>query len=49
MLQPFWMMPVAEGAPVALTFDDGPNPPHTLDIIDVLTRRRVAATFFFVG
>ncbi len=34
---------------VALTFDDGPNPPYTGRILDVLDRYRVPATFFCVG
>ncbi len=41
------------GAPtvreVALTFDDGPNPPYTNRILDVLHEERVRATFFLVG
>ncbi|HEY9085609.1 MAG TPA: polysaccharide deacetylase family protein [Candidatus Tyrphobacter sp.] len=34
---------------VALTFDDGPNPPYTDGILDVLEREGVPATFFVVG
>ncbi|MFD5559189.1 polysaccharide deacetylase family protein [Kitasatospora griseola] len=34
---------------VALTFDDGPNPPCTGRILDVLDRYAVPATFFCVG
>jgi peptidoglycan/xylan/chitin deacetylase (PgdA/CDA1 family) len=34
---------------VALTYDDGPNPPHTLDLLDVLERHGVEATFFMIG
>jgi peptidoglycan-N-acetylglucosamine deacetylase len=34
---------------VALTFDDGPNPPYTGRILDVLRAERVHATFFVVG
>ncbi|HKE37349.1 MAG TPA: polysaccharide deacetylase family protein [Candidatus Baltobacteraceae bacterium] len=34
---------------VALTYDDGPNPPYTNAIIDVLRREHVHATFFVVG
>ena len=44
---------IVAGAPtvreVALTFDDGPNPPYTNRILDVLRRERVPATFFLVG
>jgi len=34
---------------VALTFDDGPNPPYTDAILDVLKAEHVHATFFVVG
>jgi peptidoglycan/xylan/chitin deacetylase (PgdA/CDA1 family) len=34
---------------VALTFDDGPNPPVTGRVLDVLDRYGVPATFFCVG
>lgn len=34
---------------VALTFDDGPNPPYTNRILDVLRDEHVHATFFVVG
>ncbi|MFD8598336.1 polysaccharide deacetylase family protein [Kitasatospora sp. NPDC059646] len=34
---------------VALTFDDGPHPPYTGRILDVLDRYAVPATFFCVG
>ena len=34
---------------VALTFDDGPNEPHTSRLLDVLDQRDVKATFFQVG
>lgn len=34
---------------VALTFDDGPNEPHTSTVLDTLQDRAVAATFFQVG
>ncbi|WP_122980625.1 polysaccharide deacetylase family protein [Actinoplanes teichomyceticus] len=33
----------------ALTLDDGPYPEHCHEILDVLRRRRVRATFFLVG
>lgn len=39
---------LASGA-VALTFDDGPNPPHTSDLLDVLRKHEVKATFFMTG
>lgn len=34
---------------VALTYDDGPNPPYTGRILDVLEQEHVRATFFLVG
>lgn len=34
---------------VALTFDDGPNEPYTGDLLDLLKREQVPATFFVVG
>jgi peptidoglycan/xylan/chitin deacetylase (PgdA/CDA1 family) len=34
---------------IALTFDDGPNDPHTLHLLDALTRHNVRATFFMIG
>ena len=34
---------------VALTFDDGPHTATTQPILDILKRRHVPATFFFVG
>ena len=34
---------------LALTYDDGPNDPHTLRLLDVLARHDVQATFFLIG
>jgi peptidoglycan/xylan/chitin deacetylase (PgdA/CDA1 family) len=34
---------------IALTYDDGPNDPHTLKLLDVLAKHSVRATFFMVG
>jgi peptidoglycan/xylan/chitin deacetylase (PgdA/CDA1 family) len=34
---------------IALTYDDGPNDPHTLKLLDVLAKRSVRATFFMIG
>jgi peptidoglycan-N-acetylglucosamine deacetylase len=34
---------------IALTFDDGPNDPHTSNLLDVLSRHNVPATFFMIG
>jgi peptidoglycan/xylan/chitin deacetylase (PgdA/CDA1 family) len=34
---------------IALTFDDGPNDPHTLKLLEVLAKHDVHATFFMIG
>lgn len=34
---------------LALTFDDGPNDPHTLHLLDVLAEHQAKATFFLIG
>jgi peptidoglycan/xylan/chitin deacetylase (PgdA/CDA1 family) len=34
---------------VALTFDDGPNPTYTRQILDILRRENAKATFFVIG
>lgn len=34
---------------LALTYDDGPNDPDTLKLLDMLARRDVKATFFVLG
>jgi peptidoglycan/xylan/chitin deacetylase (PgdA/CDA1 family) len=34
---------------IALTYDDGPNPPYTDELLAVLRAERVHATFFVVG
>ena len=34
---------------LALTFDDGPNDPHTLRLLEVLAKHEVRATFFLIG
>jgi peptidoglycan/xylan/chitin deacetylase (PgdA/CDA1 family) len=34
---------------LALTYDDGPNDPDTLRLLEVLARRGVQATFFLIG
>ena len=38
-----------QGRKLALTYDDGPNDPHTLHLLDVLDRHQVKATFFLMG
>ena len=43
-----WHMP-RDGPPtVYLTYDDGPNPTTTPDLLDLLKRERVHATFFLI-
>jgi peptidoglycan-N-acetylglucosamine deacetylase len=37
------------GEPVALTFDDGPDPRFTPPLLDALDRSGIRATFFFLG
>ncbi len=34
---------------LALTFDDGPNPAWTPQLVDILARHQVRATFFLIG
>jgi len=34
---------------LALTYDDGPNDPHTLRLVELLARHNVRATFFLIG
>ena len=34
---------------IALTYDDGPNDPHTLKLLEVLAKHDVHATFFMIG
>jgi len=34
---------------MALTYDDGPNDPYTLHLLDVLAKRNARATFFLIG
>src|SRR5262249_52269043 len=38
-----------EDKEVVLTFDDGPAPPHTTAVLDILAANCVKATFFIVG
>ena len=40
---------VGDDKVIALTFDDGPDPEKTLEILDILERLEVPATFFFTG
>lgn len=34
---------------LALTYDDGPNDPHTFKLLEVLAKHSVQATFFLIG
>ena len=34
---------------LALTYDDGPNDPHTFRLVEVLAKHNVKATFFLIG
>ena len=43
---PGWRRPSKQ---LALTYDDGPNDPHTLRLLEVLARHNVHATFFLIG
>lgn len=39
----------AEKCKVAITFDDGPNPEYTVELLEGLQKRGVKATFFVLG
>ena len=41
-------VPSAKGM-IALTFDDGPHPRYTRQILDILKREGIKATFFVIG
>jgi peptidoglycan-N-acetylglucosamine deacetylase len=43
-----WHMPRTNPPTIYLTYDDGPNPTTTPDLLDVLARERVSATFFVI-
>jgi peptidoglycan/xylan/chitin deacetylase (PgdA/CDA1 family) len=43
-----WHMPKRTPPTVYLTFDDGPNPTTTPDLLDVLAQESVHATFFLI-
>ena len=44
-----WQMPRNEASPaIYLTFDDGPNPTATPELLDVLARHGASATFFLI-
>lgn len=44
-----WSRVPVTGKVIALTFDDGPNPPYTAELLAVLRRHGVTATFFPKG
>jgi peptidoglycan/xylan/chitin deacetylase (PgdA/CDA1 family) len=46
--QVLWEGP-RDGRQVALTFDDGPHPADTPDVLEVLGRHGVSASFFHIG
>jgi peptidoglycan-N-acetylglucosamine deacetylase len=43
-----WHLPKRTPPTIYFTFDDGPNPTTTPDLLDVLSRERVRATFFLI-
>ena len=43
-----WEMPASPTPTVYLTYDDGPNPSTTPDLLDVLKQEGVTATFFII-
>jgi peptidoglycan/xylan/chitin deacetylase (PgdA/CDA1 family) len=43
-----WRVPTGQ-AIAALTFDDGPDPVYTPQVLDILRRRGARATFFLIG
>jgi peptidoglycan/xylan/chitin deacetylase (PgdA/CDA1 family) len=43
-----WHMPRGSPPTVYLTYDDGPNPATTPDLLDVLAREQARATFFVI-
>jgi peptidoglycan/xylan/chitin deacetylase (PgdA/CDA1 family) len=43
-----WHMPRGDPPTIYLTYDDGPNPATTPDLLDVLARQGAHATFFLI-
>jgi peptidoglycan/xylan/chitin deacetylase (PgdA/CDA1 family) len=43
-----WRMPATDPPTIYLTFDDGPNPTATPQLLDALRQHGVAATFFVI-
>jgi len=46
---PIYTMGECEGRYIALTFDNGPHPSKTNEILDILSDNQIKATFFVVG
>ncbi len=46
---PHQAQPLLQPGEVILTFDDGPHPTHTREILDALAAECTKATFFYVG
>lgn len=44
-----WTRGPREGRGVALTFDDGPHPTHTREVLEILRAHDAKATFFVIG
>src|SRR3954470_23893046 len=40
---------LSDSKQIGLTYDDGPNDPHTFNLLDVLAKHEVEATFFLIG
>ena len=43
------LTPRARANGVSITFDDGPHPTHTDEVLDILKAKKVHATFFIIG
>ncbi|HVA89594.1 MAG TPA: polysaccharide deacetylase family protein [Chloroflexota bacterium] len=46
---PIYVRGLANEPKVALTFDDGPNPPRTEQLLEILARTEARVTFFLMG
>ncbi|MBI3776085.1 MAG: polysaccharide deacetylase family protein [Gammaproteobacteria bacterium] len=44
-----WRLPAEAGKALALTFDDGPHPVHTPEVLDLLAEHGIKGTFFVIG
>ncbi|WP_250299267.1 polysaccharide deacetylase family protein [Streptomyces sp. A 4/2] len=44
-----YVLPAPKGRRIALTFDDGPHPVNTPQVLAVLRKYRIRATFFVIG